>query len=317
VRLSGQDLRTRARALAFSPRVPFEGRIRLLYWKRRQSWRTRHPVTFTQKMLWKMTKDRRPLLTTFADKIAVRDYVADAIGAELLTRLYAVVADPAELDLARLPKEFVVKPNHASGLIWIVADRTLPLGQGSRESACLASGMFTTTRDALDKDLLVATCRKWLKTTYADLELEWAYRNIPPQILVEELLLEAEGRIPPDYKFFVFHGRVRLVQVDTDRFDGHRRNLFLPDWSVVDAQWIYPPAEHELLRPDSLDRMIHIAEVLGQETDFVRVDLFEIAGRIVFGELTSYPEGPYAPSFSPESFDAELGRYWTLPKRYS
>jgi hypothetical protein len=273
-------------------------------------------MTFTQKMLWKMTRDRRPLLTTFADKISVRDYVADTVGAELLTRLYAVVTDPAELDLARLPATFVVKPNHASGLIWIVAGHTLPLGQGSSESPRPAPGMFTTTRDALDMDLLVATCRKWLKTNYADVELEWAYRNIPPQILVEELLLDAEGQIPPDYKFFVFHGRVRLVQVDTDRFDGHRRNLFLPDWSPVDAQWIYPSADHEPLRPDSLDRMIHIAEVLGHETDFVRVDLFDVAGRVVFGELTSYPEGPYAPPFSPESFDAQLGRYWSLPQRY-
>jgi hypothetical protein len=65
--------------------------------------------------------------------------------------------------------------------------------------------------------------------------------------------------------------------------------------------------------------MVHIAETLGRETDFVRVELYDIAGRIVFGELTNYPGGlwgPNDPPFSPASFDAELGGYWTVPDRY-
>jgi hypothetical protein len=263
-------------------------------------------VSFNQKLLWKMVNDRRPLLTTFADKVAVRDYVAHAVGPEVLPQLYCVVRDPADLDRTRLPTQFVVKPNHASGLIWIV----------SEDSTHLESGSSTTHRDSLEWDLLVATCRQWLATSYADVELEWAYRNVPPRILVEELLLGPDGRVPPDYKFFVFHGRVRLVQVDTDRFEGHRRNFYLPDWSVVDAQLTYPPAELERPRPDSLERMLHIAEVLGQGTDFVRVDLYDVAGRILFGELTSYPEAARQ-VFSPESFDDELGRYWTVPQKYS
>ena len=101
MRLSSQAMWTGARTVALSRRVPFEVRCRLLYLYRRRSWPTRYPVTFTQKLLWKMVKDRRPLLTTFADKIAVRDYVAHAIGPEVLPQLYAVVADPADLDPAR------------------------------------------------------------------------------------------------------------------------------------------------------------------------------------------------------------------------
>ena len=301
--------------MAFSPRVPFEVRCRLLYWDKRRWWSTRHPVTFSQKLLWKLVHDRRPLLTTFADKVAVRDYVADVAGPEVLTQLYGVFTDPGELDLVQLPPMFVVKPNHASGMIWIV-DRAPPHGHVSREAASLESGSVMTTRDALDWDLLVTTCHRWLAINYADVDLEWPYRSIPRRILVEELLLTPDGQIPTDYKFFVFHGRVRLVQVDTDRFDDHRRNLFLPDWRAVDARWIYPPADHDPPRPATLERMIHIAEVLGHETDFVRVDLYDLAGRIVFGELTSYPAGPHAPPFSPASFDGELGRHWTVPQHY-
>lgn len=306
MRLSGQGMWTSARTVALSRRVPFEVRCRLLYLYRRRSWPTRYPVTFTQKLLWKMVKDRRPLLTTFADKVAVRDYVAHAVGPEVLPQLYAVVTDPAELDPAKLPEQFVVKPNNASGLIWIVADRSVG-------RAHLESGVFTTTREALDWDLLVTTCREWLAIDYADVALEWAYRNIPPKILVEELLLNPDGQIPRDYKFLVFHGRVRLVQVHTDRFSDHRVNFFLPDWTRVDAQLPVPPAEHEPPRPDSLERMVHIAEALGRETDFVRVDLYDIAGRVVFGEFTSYPAAA-SQDLYPESL--ELGQYWTLPLHY-
>ena len=128
--------------------------------------------------------------------------------------------------------------------------------------------------------------------------------------MIEELLLDSDGHIPPDYKFFVFHGQARLVQVDSDRFGNHCRNLLRPDWTPVDARLVYPPAESAPSRPDSLDEMIHIAEALGHDTDFVRVDLYDVNRRIVFGELTSYPGGARE-AFIPESFDVELGRCWT------
>ncbi len=279
--------------MVYSTRVPFEVRCRVYYWKRRHSWPARVPVTFNQKLLRKMVLDRRPLLTTFADKVAVRDYVAQTVGSQILPRLHAVVTDPAALDLSSLPTKFVVKPSHGSGMIWIVEDR-----------------------DELDRNLLVATCRGWLATRYADVEQEWAYRHVPARIVIEELLLDSDGHIPPDYKFFVFHGQARLVQVDSDRFGNHCRNLLRPDWTPVDARLVYPPAESAPSRPDSLDEMIHIAEALGHDTDFVRVDLYDVNRRIVFGELTSYPGGARE-AFIPESFDVELGRCWTVPLRYT
>lgn len=293
--MSGPDqgLRSKARAVAYSPRVPFEVRCRLYYWNRRRTWPTREPVTFNQKLLRKMAMDRRALLRTFADKVAVRDYVADAVGPEVLPRFHAVVSDPAELDPARLPSQFVVKPSHASGMVRIVEDRS-----------------------QVEWDALMATCRTWLSVAYADVEQEWAYIGVPPRIIVEELLLGPDGKVPPDYKFFVFHGCARLVQVDTDRFSGHTRNLFRPDWSPVDARLVYPPAEHAPPRPDSLDEMVRMAEALGKETDFVRVDLYDVAGRIVFGELTSNPGGARQ-VFTPESFDVELGGYWNAPRVYT
>ena len=252
---AARSLRARVGAAARSPHVPFEVRCRLYYWNKRRSWPNSHPETFSQKLLFKMVHDRRQILTTFADKVAVRDYVARTVGADVLPALYAVAADPGDLDPDTLPAEFVVKPNNASALVWIVSDRLVPTASSAGGGAP-PPGLITTTRGALDWDLLVETGRTWLATHYGDERLEWAYLGVPPRILVEEYLAGPDGQVPPDYKLLVFHGRVRLVEVHSRRFSGHRIDVFTPGWDPVEAEWVYGSEGRELERPATLERMV-------------------------------------------------------------
>ncbi|HWC39927.1 MAG TPA: ATP-grasp fold amidoligase family protein [Acidimicrobiales bacterium] len=312
----GRHARFRVLQLGRWTRLPLEVRVRLLYWTH-HPWRlSRRPASFNEKLRWKMVKDRRPLLTTFADKVAVRQYVASAVGPEVLAESYAVVDDPVELDRHRLPREFVVKANHASGTVFIVTDPDRFPGDLPSSDGKLGQNSVIASCDDLDWDLLVATCRRWLSHDYARWVGEWPYRDVPRKLLVEELLTGPGGTLPPsDYKFYVFHGRVRLLEVHTDRYTDHRANLFLPDWSPVEADLAFPRAEQEIPRPLQLEQMIGMAQALGRDTDFVRVDLYDIGGRIVFGELTNYPEGGLG-EFKPRWFDEHLGGWWTLPRRY-
>jgi hypothetical protein len=124
-------------------------------------------------------------------------------------------------------------------------------------------------------------------------------------VLVEELLGDGTG-IPLDYKLFVFHGRVRLIQVDSDRFQGHRRSLYTPSWERLPGRFQKYELTPDVERPPRLAEMVEIAETLATETDFVRVDLYAIGERIVFGELTNYPEAGNAP-LVPAAFDREVG----------
>jgi hypothetical protein len=110
-------------------RLPFELRSHLAYLYHRRTWPGGLPVTVNQKIRWKMLKDRNPLLTTFADKRAVRDYVAERVGPDVLTHLHAIVADPDELDFDALPREFVLKPSHGSNGVWIVTTQAPPGGR--------------------------------------------------------------------------------------------------------------------------------------------------------------------------------------------
>jgi hypothetical protein len=277
-------------------------------------WRTREPETFREKVRYKMLRDHRPLVVTFADKAAVRSYVAAVVGDRYLPRAYAIVEDPAELERSELPESYVVKPTHGSGAALVVSpqaplDARLPTDEGS--------WTYRHVRpEHAPRSEVVRLARGWVAQLYGQgPNREWVYGRVPRRVIIEELLAGAEGGIPDDYKFFVFHGECRFVQVDGGRFGVRTQDFFRPDWQHLPMSGGPPWASPEPPRPARLAEMIDVAERLGAETDFVRVDLYDVDGRIVFGELTSFPAGGDSP-FDPESFNEEFGRAWTVPRRY-
>jgi hypothetical protein len=277
-------------------------------------WNTRRPVTFTDKVRYKMLRDHRQLVVTFADKDAVRDHVASTIGAQYLPIAYAITTDARELLTADLPRSFVMKPTHGSGAAVVVSDRaaaetTLPTDAGS--------WVYRHVRpEAADRGQLVRLAEGWVAQLYGQgPNREWVYGRMPRQVIVEELLVGADGGIPDDYKFFVFHGRARYVQVDAGRFDRRTHDFFDIDWNHLPVSGGPPWADPTPPPPSGYADMIALAERLGAGTDFVRVDLYHLGDRVVFGELTNYPAGGDSP-FNPESFNALFGTHWTIPRRY-
>lgn len=277
-------------------------------------WRTRHPQTFREKVRYKMLRDRRELIVTFADKAAVRDYVTDRIGPGYLPIAHAIVDDADDLRGVHLPPSYVMKPTHGSGAALVVSDTAaanarVPTDPGSWEYRHVRP-------DAVSRNDLVRLAGGWLPQLYGQgPNREWAYGRVPPRIIVEELLAGRDGAIPDDYKFFVFHGRCEFVQVDAGRFGVRTQDFFDPQWNHLALSGGPPWAAPEPPRPARLAEMLDIAARLGAQTDFVRVDLYDVDGRIVFGELTSYPAGGDSP-FNPESFNAAFGSRWSVPRRY-
>ena len=294
-----------------TPKVRWRQRSRLV--RAARLLRTRRPQTFTEKVRYKMLRDHRMLLVTFADKAAVREYVAARVGEEYLPKAYGILRDPESLRELELPESYVVKPTHGSGAAIVVSpqaseDQTLP--------PAVWGWVYRHVRPAaVTVDALIEIASVWMTKLYGQgPNREWAYGRVAPAVIVEEMLV-APGGIPDDYKFFVFHGRCQYIQVDAGRFDERTQDFYDADWRHLPMSggpaWATPPRQ----RPDRLDEMISIAERLGAETDFVRVDLYALPDRIVFGELTSYPAGGDSP-FEPPSFDAKFGRHWTVPSRY-
>jgi TupA-like ATPgrasp len=268
---------------------PIRGYLRFVAGHRRLP-RIRDPRTFSDKVIWKMWFDRRPILRMFSDKVSVRNYVRDQVGGEYLNTLYKVSNDPTQIPWTSIPTPYVVKASHGCG--W---------------------NSFVMNRDEIDEEKLIRKCRAWLKRDYYDFKGEWSYRRAPRRILIESFLDAGNGKSPADYKFFVFGGRVEYVLVDLDRFGDHRKNFYTRDWKFVrSVKFGYDHSVAPLGRPQSFDEMVRVAERLGKPVDMVRVDLYELQGRVIFGELTNYPLAG-ARSFSPPSFDIELGSKWSLP----
>ncbi len=244
------------------------------------------PKTFNEKILRRKVFERRPIFTTFADKYAVRDYVARRVGAQILPELHWLTEDPGNIPFDALPRSFVVKPTHGSGWVRVVRDK------------------FT-----LNRDELVRTCREWLAADFYELLREREYKNIPRRIMVEEFIDDGSGEAPCDYKFFTFGGKVELIQIDVGRFGQHRRALYDTAWRDTGIKSRRERILEPVPRPKHLDSMLEIAASLGKEVAFVRVDLYDNGSKVYFGELTSTP-GCGTQPFEPRSIDAQLGALW-------
>ena len=118
-------------------------------------------------------------------------------------------------------------------------------------------------------------------------------------------------RVPWDYKFFVFDGKCRMIQVDVDRFSGHTRTLLTRDWEVIPAEFGRPRAAVEPGRPKQLEQMLQVAEVAGKDIDFVRVDIYHSVRGPIIGEMTCFPLGGTG-KFAPLYYDHWLGSFWNF-----
>ena len=308
-----QAIPTRVKRLARDPMMTIAPR-RTAY-SRLKAAVPAEPVTFTEKLLHKMAFDRRPILRTFADRVAVREYVAERVGGEVLPHLYGVFTDATDIRWDVLPEEFVLKASHGSGAVAII-------WRGSRRGRQPHPGQLPDWRwrglihpDDLDRAEMARLAGGWLEMSYEMFAAhpEWAYGGIQRQLVAEELLLNQEGRLPNDYKFYVFGGECRAVHVHADRHGDHQTQWLSPAWTRLNGHTT-GQVKHsgQIPQPENLATMLALAEELGRGIDFVRVDLYDLGRRVVFGELTNYPNAANA-KYDPPKFDAFLGSTWNLP----
>lgn len=278
--------------------------------------KVRNPLTFNEKVIARMAQDRRPLLTTLADKLASREFVVSRVGAEYLAELYGTCGKDESFRPSRLGHNFVVKPSHASGAVVIVWDRApvKPLPTNLRR---VMWSPYLIHPKSLCWASLEALATKWLSHNYywtSGQFPEWAYKDVEPQILFEELMLDHEGGLAPDYKFYMFSGQCQLIQFNRGRFSHHREDFYDAEWRKLDINWGIPNTAEWRARPTRLDEMLDIARTLSAGIDFLRVDLYQTSRGVRFGEFCTYP-GAGADVLAPRSFDRYLGDRWEFPRR--
>ena len=273
----------------------------------------KNPQSFNEKIVWKKIYDRNPLLPIVSDKYRVREYLKEVLevkeAEKILIPLLYVTVKPEEIPFDTLPEEYVIKPNHASGC-YIIAEDT----ENQRKYTIIGNGKTNTLSDCKKtRSEIINICKKWLSKPYGFYKHEWAYQKIKRKIVIEKLLRDSEGKIPADYKFSVFHGKCHSITVWYDRFIDLARSRYTPEWEYIDVKEKTKQTGYRE-KPEKLQDMINIAEVLGKPFDYIRVDLYLVDSHIYFGELTSYTESGRV-SF-PRSYDLEFGSKWNLIPKY-
>lgn len=218
------------------------------------------------------------------DKLEVREFVERRIGSDYLIPLYKVFVNEDEIDFAKMPKKVVFKPNHASGLIIMISDT-----------------------NNVDLKLIKSRAHEWLKIDYYYMNREKQYKGIERKLLCEKDISAGVSLL--DYKIFCFYGIPKFIQVDHDRHSNHTRNFYDVNWNKLDFTLLYPNSITSSEKPKNLEIMLTLANRLSSDHRFCRVDLYEVNGKVYFGELTFCPEGGCAP-FSSFETDLKLGKYF-------
>lgn len=250
-----------------------------------------NPQTFNQKLQWLKLYNRRPEYTTMVDKYRVREYIKETIGGEYLIPILGVWEKAKDIDFDTLPDKFVLKCNHGSACNIICKDKY-----------------------KLDYRETVKKLNKWMKTDYYKIGREWPYKNVPRRIIAEQYLSDPiEGEIR-DYKFFCFEGVAKCVQVHFGRFADHHANYYDAEGNLLTiGDCGCPPVfDKNIQLPKNMNQMRELAEILSRDHPFLRVDFYNVDGKIYFGETTFYPASGFDP-FCTDEQDMELGSWLKLP----
>ncbi len=252
----------------------------------------KHPSRYTEKLQMYKMKYRNPVMYQCVDKYEVHKYVESKGLSFILNKVYGIYDKADNIDFNKLPNKFVAKTT----------------GGGGGENVAVIRDASIANLEELRKKLDL-----WQQDLGASYGREWAYDGIKKnRIIVEELLEDdenADGSID-DYKMMCFDGKFKSLWIDKGRYSDHHRGFwdenlnFLPNVYSDHDTFKEPPA-----LPENMGEMVKIAEKLSEDFPYARVDLYNIKGRIVFGEITFYPWSGYV-QFTPDEFDMQLGSYF-------
>jgi hypothetical protein len=188
-----------------------------------------------------------------------------------------------------LPEKFVLKTTHDSGGVVIIKDKS-----------------------KFDKKHTEKIINKSLQTNFFNLSREYPYKNIEPRIIAEEYISNENGGELKDYKFFCFNGEPKLLFIASNRNIDTRFDFFDTDFNHLDIKKNgYINAEMIIHKPQNFENMIEISRKLSQNIPHVRIDLYNVNGKIFFGEYTFFHWGGTVP-FEPKEWDKILGDYISL-----
>lgn len=269
--------------------------LKIAYWlKFGKALNLQNPSSYNEKLQWLKLYDRKPIYTTMVDKIEAKKYVSNIIGEEFIIPTIAEYNSVDEINWDILPNQFVLKCTHDSGGLIVCKDKAL-----------------------CNKEKELSKLRKALSKTYYYMNREWPYKNVPHRLICEEYLVDESGYELKDYKFFCFDGIPQFLFIASDRGNSNEEtkfDFFDMNFSHLPFTNGHPNSGRVFNKPVNFELMKEIASKLSKGIPQLRVDLYNINGKIYFGELTFFHWSGMVP-FIPEEWDYKFGSYIKLPTK--
>lgn len=275
--------------------MPDKAYVKLNYWSvigKRLN--LKNPVTYCEKLQWIKLYDHNPDYNRMVDKYTAKEFAAERIGWDHIIPTLGVWDRIEDVDFDALPERFVIKTTHDSGGVVICKDKS-----------------------KLDIAAAKTKLSKSLTRNFYRYTREWPYKDVKPRIIAEEYIEDKRSGELHDYKFYCFNGECKIMLVISDREnpDGFKVDFFDMDQNFLEVKFehqdrsVVPPK-----LPDTFNEMRRLAEILSKDIPHVRVDFYEIEGRILFGEMTFFSSSGTNP-FCPEEWNIRAGSWITLPER--
>lgn len=251
-----------------------------------------NPQTFNEKLQWLKLHDRKPEYSRMVDKYEAKAYIAEMIGEEYIIPTLGIWERFEDIDFEKLPDQFVLKCTHDSGGLVICRNKA-----------------------NLDLDGARRKINASLKRKYYYANREWPYKNVKPRIIAEAYMEDRNAKEPDvltDYKFFCFHGKPEIVYISQDKAKEPYTDFFDMEFNHLPIRMKDPNSDSLPEKPPTFEKMKELARILSAGHYHLRVDFYNINGRIYAGELTFYHCGGFA-MIHPDEWNTKLGSLIHLP----
>lgn len=251
------------------------------------------PETFQEKLQWLKLHDHRQEYSTLVDKYEVKTVISSLIGEEYVIPTLGVWDRFEDIDFDSLPDRFVLKTTHGGGNTGVV---------------------ICKDKSSFDREDARRKIAKSMKSDIYKTMREWPYKNVRHRIIAEEYIEQTDGALN-DFKFFCFDGRVDCVMDCIDRNTGQTKFYFFDrDWNLLrlNKRGVEAAPDFTLPKPEGIDKMFDLAAKLSVGRPFTRVDLYNVDGRIYFGEMTFFPDGGFDKNIL-VSTDERWGKMLNIP----
>lgn len=250
----------------------------------------KNPKELTEKLLWLKLNYYKESYGDFVDKYEVRKYVKKKIGEKYLNELYGVYDKVSQINFDELPNQFVLKATHGSGYNIIVED--------------LSELNLEQTKKKLNR---------FLSQNYYDKFQEAIYKDVKPRIIAEKYISKINDDSVIEYKFYCYHGKPKYIYVEKKEFGDFQNSFYDLDWNkILPEKYNSTFYKSVFLKPKNLDEMITVAKKISEDFIFLRVDIYSVGSKIIFGELTFFTSAGLVKS-SIERFNIEYGKQIQLP----